>query len=262
MKGFDHPEVTKTWDALYYKEPLAIHYYDEAIRTMLELLDTSAGDKVLDAGCGSGVHAIRAAKRGCRVDAIDFSQAALEDAKLRSREAGVQDRITFFQEDLTKLSFADSAYEKIFSWGVLIHIREIEKALDELSRVLAEGGRLALYVCTSTALQFAPRRMQSWLSPQRAKWSRLPFGYATKFDLYGEQIWLWHFDIQAIERHVEKHGLRLIARQSGEFSDFHLRFSGILGRLCWRFNNFWFRYRMLPRLAQMNLLVFEKTSST
>lgn len=261
VKGFEHPETTKTWDALYYKEPLAVDYYDEAIRRTLDLLGASAGDKVLDAGCGAGVHAIRAARRGCQVDALDFSPAALEDAKARARQAGVGDRITFFQEDLTKLSFGDCSYDRIFSWGVLIHIPEMAKAMDELARILADGGKLALYVTNSQALQFARRRAEHGVIRRRAKWRRLPLGYATEAELHGEQIWVWLNDTAAIERHLAKHGLRLIARQAGEFSDFHLRFSGILGRLCWRMNNFWFRRRLPARLALMNLLVFEKHSA-
>ncbi len=262
MKGFGHPETTKTWDSLYYREPLAIRFYDEAIKDTLALLNASEGDKVLDAGCGAGVHAIRAAQRGCLVDAMDFSRAALDDAQQRSVLAGVDHRIKFHHENLTKLSFADSSYSKIFSWGVLIHIPEVEQALDELARVLTPGGRLALYLCNAEALQFAPRRWETRWKSKTAKWRNMKFGYATEFSLHGDQIWLWHFHLAAIASHLATHGMKLVARRAGEMSDVHLRFPGVLGRICWRANNFWAQHRLSPRLAQMNLFVFEKTGAT
>ncbi len=259
MLGFDHPETTKTWDALYYNNSHAIQFYDSAINRMLKLLDAKPSEVLLDAGCGAGVHAIRAAERGYRVDAIDFSEAALEDAKKRAASAGVIDRVHFMHEDLTRLSFADSAYSRIFSWGVLIHIPRVAHALDELVRVLSPGGRLALYLCNASALQFGPRRIETWLKPNRAKWKNLDFGYATEFELHGNAIWLWHFHHRVLDRYLSHRGLTLVARDSGEFSDLHIRFPKVLGRLCWRFNNLWCLSRLPSRLAQMNLSVYEKS---
>lgn len=258
MIGFDHPETTKTWDALYYNNPQAVHFYDTAIDRMLDLLAVAKSDVLLDAGCGAGVHAIRAARRVHRVDALDFSAAALEDARTRAEQAGASDQIRFLREDLTRLSLADSSYSKIFSWGVLIHIPEVAKALDELIRVLSPGGKLALYLCNSSALQFSPRRLETWLKPNRAKWKKLDFGYATEFELHGNSIWLWHFHRQALDSYLGQRGLKLVARAPGEFSDLHIRFPNRLGNLCWRLNNLWCSCRMPSRLAQMNLSVYEK----
>lgn len=258
MEGFAHSATTRTWDDLYYDDPLAIRFYDDAIRRVLELLQAAPGDRLLDAGCGAGVHAIRAARQGCLVDAIDFSRAALQDGESRARSAGVLDRIRFLEEDLTRLSFGDGAYDRIFSWGVLIHIPEIERALDELARVLAFGGRLALYVSNSTAVQLVPRRVRRWIAPGRSDTRRLPFGFATRVDLHGEQIWVWFNDVAAIVRHLDSRGLTLLAREPGEFSDQYLRFSGLLRRVLRQVNNLSLRLRLAPALAQNNLLVFEK----
>jgi len=258
MNGFDHSATTKTWDELYYNDPLAIRFYDDAIGRVLEFLQATPGDRLLDAGCGAGVHAIRAARQGCLVDAIDFSRAALDDAEARAQSAGVLDQIRFLEEDLTKLSFGDGSYDKIFSWGVLIHIPEIERALDELARVLAVGGRLVLYVSNSTAMQLIPRRVRRWFASGRSDTQRLPFGFATRVDLHGEQIWVWFNDVAAIVSHLDSRGLTLLAREAGEFSDQFLRFSGPLRRVLLRINNLWFRFRLAPALAQNNLLVFEK----
>jgi SAM-dependent methyltransferase len=258
MQGFDHSATTRTWDALYYNDPLAIRFYDDAIRRVLVALRAGPGDRILDAGCGAGVHAIRAAGRGCLVDAIDLSRAALDDGESRAQGAGVGHRIRFFQEDLTRLTFSDGSYERIFSWGVLIHIPAIDRALDELARVLAVGGRLALYVSNSTALQLIPRRVRRWLAPGRDDTQRLPYGLATQVDLHEGKIWVWFNDVAAIVRHLDARGLTLVARETGEFSDRHLRCSGALRRVLLGANYLFFRLRLAPALAQNNLLVFEK----
>src|SRR5437016_6333178 len=126
---FERRETLDAWDSDYY-HPIAERYYDRAIPAMLELLQVEPGALVLDAGCGPGVHAIRAARAGVRVMAVDISGVMLEEARSRVARAGVADAVEFAREDLTRLGFPDASFRCIFSWGVLIHIREIERALD------------------------------------------------------------------------------------------------------------------------------------
>lgn len=57
---------------------------------------------VLDAGCGIGVEAVKMARRGLAVTALDISGSLLHHARTRAEMAGVQDRITFVQADLTE----------------------------------------------------------------------------------------------------------------------------------------------------------------
>jgi len=61
-----------------------------------------AEGKALDAGCGVGVEAVRMARRGLTVTAVDISASLLRHARSRAETAGVLDRITFVQADLTE----------------------------------------------------------------------------------------------------------------------------------------------------------------
>lgn len=261
LKGFHHTETTRTWDALYYGDVRSIRFYDQAVARMLDRIQARSGDRVLDAGCGAGVHAIRAARHGCQVDAIDFSQAALDDASTRARSAGLAERIRFSRDDLTRLSFADAAYTKIFSWGVLIHIPEIEKAMDELVRILAPGGRLALYVSNSQALQLSLARVKRRLLGRPHPAKPLPMGLGMRVEFHDEQIWVWFNDVEAIVRYLAARGLRLLSREAGEFCDFHIRHTGWLRQLFVGLNRFWCDARLPARFAHMNLLVFEKSAT-
>ena len=94
---FEHAATVATWDADYY-HPLALAHYDRAVAWTLARLNARPGDLVLDAGCGPGVHAIRAAKAGMRVQAIDLARTMLDEARRRAREAGV---VYFIDKSLT-----------------------------------------------------------------------------------------------------------------------------------------------------------------
>jgi 2-polyprenyl-3-methyl-5-hydroxy-6-metoxy-1,4-benzoquinol methylase len=123
---FEQAGTIEKWDRDYY-HPIAERYYDRAIPAMLCLMGVPKGATILGAGCGPGVHSIRAAHAGCKVTAIDVSEAMLREAQSRVAAAGVAPAVEFRQEDLTKLSFPNDSYRYVFSWGVVIHIPEIER---------------------------------------------------------------------------------------------------------------------------------------
>jgi cyclopropane fatty-acyl-phospholipid synthase-like methyltransferase len=76
---FEQAATVASWDDDYYPSA-ANRYYDLAVPTMLKLMGGKPGDIVLDAGCGPGLHTIRAVKFGCRVTAVDLSTAMLAEA--------------------------------------------------------------------------------------------------------------------------------------------------------------------------------------
>ena len=226
--AFELRETVDAWDSDYY-HPIAESYYDSAVLDMLARLGAKPGDTVLDAGCGPGVHAIRAAKAGLKVIAIDFSETMLAEARRRVERAGVGNCVEFSREDLTRLTFSDGAFRHVFSWGVIIHIREIERVLDELIRIVAPGGRLALYVTNMSAwdhkleaaARFLVRRPLSGLE-------RLPLGQGIWYDWHGERLWVWRVDAHALTQYVESRGMKRIVRVAGEYSEIQLRLRGSL----------------------------------
>lgn len=105
------------WDADYY-HPISLWLYDRAISDMLQLMDVDSGATVLDAGCGPGVHSIRAAKAGLRVIAIDISETMLTNARQRVEAAGFLGSVEFHQMDLTQLDYADASFTTCFPGGL------------------------------------------------------------------------------------------------------------------------------------------------
>jgi len=81
----------------------------EVVQVMLRLADVKAGDVVYDLGCGDGRIVIAAARQGgVRGVCVDIDPRRIAESTNNAREAGVNERIEFRNEDLfaTDLSAA------------------------------------------------------------------------------------------------------------------------------------------------------------
>jgi SAM-dependent methyltransferase len=208
------------------------------------------------------VHSVRVARAGFRVCAVDISRTMLREARARIAAAGVDSTVELRQEDLTRLKLADATFRYAFSWGVIVHIHEVEKALDELARVIEPGGRLALYVSNrdswdqklESALHFLLRK------PAVGR-EFLPLGNGNWYEMHEHKLWVWQFDIPALERQLEIRGLHLTHRVIGEFCEIQRRVGGPLRRMLLRLNNLCYRLKLPPGPAVGNLLVFQKDAA-
>ncbi len=107
------------------------------------------GKRVLDAGSGSGMVSIAFAKMGAQVTAVDISPGCIENGRRRAKEMGVD--IRFIQADLTQLDLGEQ-FDIIYSWGVLHHTPDAERAFYRLVDHLAPGGVIVIAVYLKTWL--------------------------------------------------------------------------------------------------------------
>ncbi|MFG2222261.1 SAM-dependent methyltransferase [Streptomyces sp. NPDC048644] len=120
--------------------------FPEACQRWTDLLLEKSGigpaSHVLDVGCGNGTTSVYLAhKTGCRVDGIDISGVRVGHAKAR---AGALPNVAFHKASVSQLPFPDGTFTHIWSQATLYHVPDRNRALDEIHRVLAEGGRLVL----------------------------------------------------------------------------------------------------------------------
>jgi demethylmenaquinone methyltransferase/2-methoxy-6-polyprenyl-1,4-benzoquinol methylase len=103
-----------------------------------------AGDRVLDACCGTGDLAVAARKAGAgEVVGLDFSERMLERARRKAPE------LEWVQADVLKLPFEDASFDAaVVGFGVR-NVEDLEAALRELRRVLRPGGRLGILEITT-----------------------------------------------------------------------------------------------------------------
>ncbi|MBE1299344.1 MAG: methyltransferase domain-containing protein [Alteromonadaceae bacterium] len=101
--------------------------------------------KVLEIGCGIGLDSLQIAKIGHTLTAIDLTDVAVETARKRFDDLGMN--ATFKVGDAMALEFDDNTFDCVYSFGVLHHAPDTEKGINEAFRVLKPGGeaRIMLY---------------------------------------------------------------------------------------------------------------------
>ncbi|MCM6772328.1 class I SAM-dependent methyltransferase [Nocardia sp. CDC159] len=107
---------------------------------ILSLAGAVGGLRVLDAGCGAGVHAADLIRRGAIVTGIDRSAGLLDIARQRLGPA-----VPLHRADLGEpLPFQDNTFDLVLSALVMHYLAEWEPVLGEFRRVLRPRGRLVL----------------------------------------------------------------------------------------------------------------------
>ena len=100
------------------------------------------GRRVLDVGCGTGALASAFAERGARVWGVDASEEMLEVAR-----AAVGKRVGLKLGRAEELPFKDAWFERVVL-RLVVHLVDRPRALPELARVLAPGGRAVIATFT------------------------------------------------------------------------------------------------------------------
>ncbi|MFL5900334.1 MAG: class I SAM-dependent methyltransferase [Solirubrobacterales bacterium] len=127
---------------------------EEERRLALQMLAISPGDRVLDVACGPGNFTrdfAQAAGDGL-VAGIDASPTMLGVAVRDTQRANV----AYVRGDACDLPFRDASFDAVCCFAALYLIEEPMRALEEIVRVLAPGGRVALLSSCSRGLLLAP----------------------------------------------------------------------------------------------------------
>lgn len=115
------------------------------MRLLSEAAAVQADERVLALGCGAGEDTAWLARaRGATVVGVDIATPLLERARENAREQGVEDRVTFVQDDFQELaSVADDSMDLVWGLEALSHSPDRPAALDQARRVLVADGRVA-----------------------------------------------------------------------------------------------------------------------
>ncbi|OAI46309.1 SAM-dependent methyltransferase [Planctomycetaceae bacterium SCGC AG-212-F19] len=115
----------------------------------LAIADQITGS-VLDAGCGTGDHALYFAGRGCTVTGIDFVEEAIRRAKQKTEGRDLP--VTFVVKDALDLKGWGKRFDNIIDSG-LFHVfsdEDRQRYVDGLAALIKPGGHIFL-LCFSDA---------------------------------------------------------------------------------------------------------------
>jgi 2-polyprenyl-3-methyl-5-hydroxy-6-metoxy-1,4-benzoquinol methylase len=259
-QALSSPNLHQQWQTTYETDHNE-RFAEEAFDRLLEVTGAPPGASFLDAGCGSGNHAVRLARRGFRVRAVDFSDAALPRACQRVVDEGLEHSVTVERQDLLGVSFCDAAFDHVLCWGVLMHVPEVAGAISELTRVLRPAGCLVVSETNVFSLEAALEAISHRLSPPDGVTARRTPAGLEYWTMTEEGPFLWRrANPRWLVREVEAHGLKLEHRLPGQFTEAYTSArSATVQRALHGLNRFWFRHVRLPQPAMGSVFVFRKT---
>jgi SAM-dependent methyltransferase len=175
MKTFEHDW---DWWAYHFRVvhrsqiPDISQWDDDLVEMIVEVLELRPGDQVLDLACGSGVHALRLARRGLRVVGVDIAPSLVAHCRQQAAKEGLT-AVRFEQGDMRELAY-DGEFDAMLllsgSFGFFDDAAN-QDVLGRMARSLRPGGRLLIDV-------FDPPQMV--VRPPRRTWSEYGSGYGLR----------------------------------------------------------------------------------
>ncbi len=112
----------------------------EHVERLLKYVNLKENQNYLEVGCGNG-HVCKHLARKYHLNAIGTD---VDPEMIQFAKENIEDtlHILFLEMDATKMPFEDKEFDIVLSFGVMHHISNWEKALEEISRVLKSQGFL------------------------------------------------------------------------------------------------------------------------
>lgn len=111
----------------------------------------AGGSDVLEVGCGTGLIMRGLEGRAKTLKGVDISPGMLAEARRRGFDV--------YEGRAESLPFADGSFDLVYSFKVLAHVPEIERALGEMARVLRPGGHLVAEFYNALSLRRLAKRL-------------------------------------------------------------------------------------------------------
>jgi ubiquinone/menaquinone biosynthesis C-methylase UbiE len=129
----------------YFLEVERTRYAQQAWQRRVFPFDRCRGQRVLEIGVGLGTDLAQFGKAGAICHAIDITDRHLEAAARNFEARGLP--VVLKKCDATQIDFADGYFDLVYSFGVIHHIPDASRVVEEIRRVLKPGGKclVALY---------------------------------------------------------------------------------------------------------------------
>lgn len=114
--------------------------------TFAALLDRAIpGDaSVIDIGCGTGQMSLYLARANRVIVGADLTRPSLRLAVGAARRFGLHDRVQFVETDLLRPGLRYSAFDVVYSSGVLHHTRNPRASFASIARLARRGGMIVI----------------------------------------------------------------------------------------------------------------------
>lgn len=107
-------------------------------------LDQLRGARVLEIGCGMGLHTQTLVSAGADVTAVDLTSTAVEATSARLALKDLHANV--LRCDAESLPFTSGSFDFVWSWGVIHHSSRTARIVREIARVLNKSGSCRVMV--------------------------------------------------------------------------------------------------------------------
>ena len=167
-----------------------------ATKELIEQLNVSSGDLVLDAGSGLGGPARQlASATGCRVTGVDLSEEYCATGRELNNWIGLDDRVSLDHGNVTDLSkYDDNSFGGAWTIHVGMNVENKVRFYEEIYRVLKPEATFLIYDVVAQSADTTPHFPMPWArtaqdsflltsSALREELSAVGFGLADVIDL-------------------------------------------------------------------------------
>jgi ubiquinone/menaquinone biosynthesis C-methylase UbiE len=252
------PAIHDAWETAYRTagiERLWERIYDDFVAR----IGQPPGSHAIDIGCGPGYNAMRLARRGYRVTAVDYSEAILPLARENVAHEHLSDVITIGRDDILNLSYPSQNFDLVLCQGILMHVPDLTQAVAEVARVARPGGYIVLEELNQGSPESWAMRTAWSLFKSNIKITRTPAGHECTCIFEGETAFWRQTNAQWLTGQFAEHSCELVRRDSSMFTEIWQYTPGrFLKGIVHAWNLMWVRRLNLPRLAYHNLFIFRK----
>ncbi|MFY9329113.1 MAG: class I SAM-dependent methyltransferase [Georgfuchsia sp.] len=169
-------EFGKNWQS--YSSLVDDERIDPAARRLSSMLglDSLTGKSFLDIGCGSGLHSLAAIKMGAtQIKAVDLDANSVAAMNSLMERFGLADHAVANVQSVFDLDLArDGQFDIVYSWGVLHHTGNMNRAILCAAKLVKPGGLFAVALYGRTLYCGIWKRIKCWYvsaSPERQTWA-------------------------------------------------------------------------------------------
>lgn len=143
--GTNLPERQEKFSRAYFEGIEELRYTREPEVMSFAQFPRFHGQKVLEVGVGVGTDFLQWVRAGAEAYGVDLTPEAIDHVRRRLEIYGLQPK-EIRLADCEHLPYPDGSFDLVYSWGVIHHTPNTERALSEIVRVCRPGGICKLMV--------------------------------------------------------------------------------------------------------------------
>lgn len=156
-------------------------FYDPSTSAFLEAAGVGPGDSGVDIGCGHGGVSDRIAARVGDSGTVFAVDASPEQLQVARNALAHRTNVRFVQRGLEDDPLDGQRVDWVYSRFLLMHVRDVRRALTSMAAMVADGGALLLEIADVGSLRFWPDDSDSGL--WREWWYALGRARGLSFDV-------------------------------------------------------------------------------